>query len=388
HARSMNLPIIVAVNKMDRVDPARLDIVRKQLSDQNLLPEEWGGQTIVVPISAKTGDGVDKLLEMIVLQSEIMELGADKGAQAQGYVLESKLEKGRGVVATVICQTGTVHIGDYFICGKTYGKVTSLVNCHGARVEKTGPSIPVQVAGFDGIPDVGDTFSAVSEQEFKKIKQAGGSKIQSVPRAMLDQDSIPLVLKADTHSSLEALIGSLEKISKKEEKGFQIIHSAVGDINESDILLGSNTGGMIVGFHVKTDPNAVSLAQKEGVQVRHFNIIYKLLEDLQVFLKGKEEVKMVRVKTGEGLVLKVFDIKKIGVIAGCRVQDGKFVRDGNVVVWRGKYKVGQGKITSLQRDKKTVKEVLTGFEFACIVDEFTEWQVDDRVECFIDKPAK
>ena len=388
HAKAMDIPIIVAINKIDKVDPSRIDIVRQQLTEHELLAEEWGGQTIIVPISAKTGKGVDKLLEMLSLQSEMMELGADKSASAQGYVLESKLEKGRGPVATIICQTGTVHIGDFFICGNTFGKVNSLVDCHGKRVKEAGPSIPIQVAGFDSMPDVGDTFKVVPVQEFKKIKQTGGPKAVSKIQQIGAQDTIALVLKADTHSSIEALLGSIEKVSKKEEKKFQIIHSAVGDVNESDILLASTTGGLIVGFHVKTDSKASSLAQKEGIQIRHFNIIYKLLENLQDYLKSKEEVRMVREKMGEALVLKVFDIKKVGVIAGCKVQDGKFVRNGHVTVWRGQQKVGEGKINSLQRDRKAVKEVNTGFECAFMVDGVTDSEVDDRIECFIEKPEK
>lgn len=388
HAKAMNVPIIVAINKVDKVDSGRIDIVRQQLTEHELVPEEWGGQTIIVPISAKTGQGVDKLLEMLSLQSEMMELGADKAARAQGYVLESKLEKGRGSVATIICQTGTVHVGDYFICGNTYGKVNSLVDSHGKRIKQAGPSIPVQVAGFDSIADVGDTFRVVSLQEYKKIKQAGGPKPVSKGRPMGAQDTIALIVKADTHSSIEALIGSIEKVSKKEEKSFQILHTAVGDVNESDVLLASTTGGIIVGFHVKTDPKASSLAQKEGIQIRHFNIIYKLLENLQDYLKSKEEVKMVHEKTGEALVLKVFDIKKVGVIAGCKVQEGKFVRNGYVIVWRGKHKIGEGKINSLQRDRKAVKEVNTGYECAFMVDGVTDFAVDDRIECFIEKPEK
>lgn len=388
HAQSMEVPIIVAINKIDKVEKARVDIVKRDLATQyELLPEEWGGQTIYVPISAKTGVGVDKLLEMIILQSQLMELQARTHGKALGYVLESKLEKGRGVVATVLLQHGELKVGDYFTTTSTTGKVSSMVDSFGQRVNQVGPSHPVLVAGFDDLPAAGDSFEAVEKESYLKIKQTGQTPKQSLPgRSMQDENAILLIVKTDTNSSREALLESIAKISKKSEKGYMVLQSGLGNVNESDVMLAQDTGAHIVILHTKAEPNAATLAQRLGVKISSYEIIYKLLESLQEYSERMAPVKMVRTKVGEAIVRKVFDIKSLGVIAGSYCKQGIFTREGTVVIWRGSKKIGEGKITSLQRDKNTVKEVHTGYEFAFMVENFTDWQIDDRVECYLERP--
>lgn len=388
HAQSMDVPIIVAINKVDKVDKSRVDVVKRDLATQHeLLPEEWGGQTIYVPISAKTGLGIDKLLEMIILQSQLMELKAQSKGKALGYVLESKLEKGRGVVATILTQHGVLKVGDYFTAGKTTGKVSSMVDSFGRRVNEVGPSHPALIAGFDDLPEAGDYFEVVEKDAYLKIKQTGPVVKHALPqRSMQDEKATTLIIKTDTNSSKEALLESIAKLSKKMDKGFVVLQSGLGNVNESDVILAQDTGARIYTLHTKAEPNALLLAQRAKVKIVSFEIIYKLLENLQELSDSLAPVKMVRTKVGEAVVRKVFDIKNLGVIAGAYLKQGIFSRDGMIVAWRGSKKIGEGKITSLQRDKNAVKEVHAGYECAFMVEGITDWQIDDRVECFLERP--
>ncbi|HSW74058.1 MAG TPA: translation initiation factor IF-2, partial [Candidatus Limnocylindria bacterium] len=378
--------IIVAVNKMDKVEPHQIEVIKRGLAQHDLLPEDWGGEVVVVPISAKTGQGVDQLLDMIILQSQMMELQADTARPAQGYVLEAKLEKGHGPVATVLCQQGTLRVGDYFVSGATTGRVNALVNSGGQRVMEVKPAVPVLVAGFSQLPHAGDMFTVISKDEYKKSRsQTDAQRLASNARPLTSQGSeLTIILKTDTHSSKEAILGALANVVKKFEKKPTILHAAIGDVNESDVSLAATTGSIVYAFHVKTEPNALSLAQKNDVTIDTFDIIYKLLESLEAFAEGAKEIKMVKTKIGEAVVRQVFAIKGIGVIAGSYVRDGRFAREGSVVVWRGNQKIGEGKIKSLQRDKKTVKEVHAGYECGFLVEGLEDWAVDDRVECFIE----
>ncbi len=387
HAQGMNVPIIVAINKIDKVDKARIDIVKRDLATQhNLLPEEWGGQTVYMPISAKTGAGIDKLLEMLVLQSQLMELKTEAVGPARGFILESKLEKGRGAVATVLTQHGILSVGDYFVAGKTTGKISSMVDSFGRRVDNVAASHPVQVAGFNELPEAGDYFEIVDKDTYLKTKNVfAGQKHPTLARAMNAENAVTLIVKTDTNSSKEALLESIGKLSKKSEKPFIILQSGIGNVTESDVMLAADTNSRIITLHVKAESNATNLAQRNEVSIHSFDIIYKLLEFLQDLLKSLEPVKTVKVKTGEAFVRKVFDIKNIGVIAGCYVKQGVLSRDGQVVIWRGSKKIGEGKILSLQRDKNTVKEVHAGFECAFTVEDFKDWQIDDRIECFVER---
>ena len=387
-AQAMSAPIIVAINKIDKAEKARIDVVKRDLATQyNLLPEEWGGQTIYVPISAKTGQGIDQLLEMIVLQSQLMELKAEHEGFAKGFVLESKLEKGRGPVATIITQQGILRIGDFFVAGGSSGKISSMIDSFGRRVLTVVPSQPVQIAGFNELPNAGDYFEVVAKDTYLKSKTlSSSSRVSSVPQLSSDsKNTIKILIKTDTNSSKEAIIDSIAKFSKKNEKHFKILHASIGNVNESDVMLAYDTAARIITLHVKIESNAAVLAQKLGVSVESFDIIYKFLDHLQEIIVSLTPVKMVRTKVGEGVVRKVFDIKDLGVIAGCYLKQGIFSREGFVIGWRGNKKIAEGKISSLQRDKNAVKEVHTGFEFAFMIDGHKDWQIDDRIECFLDR---
>lgn len=383
HAKNMEVPIIVAINKIDKVDAARLEIVKRQLAQQDLLPEDWGGQIVVVPISAKEGKNIDQLLEMIILQAQMMELKADVSGSAKGYILESKFEKGRGAVATLLCQHGIVKIGDYFRCGGISGKVSSLVNSAGQRIMQAGPSIPVQVAGFDDLPEAGAYFEVVTKEQY--LKPPVEEKIVA-NRVFANEKATKLIIKTDANSSKEALLEAIEKLSKKSEKGFTIVHAGIGDVSESDVMLAADTGSRIITLHVKADQTITALALRNKVVIDSYFIIYKLLEALEEMAEKAKDIKMIRKKIGEANILKVFDIKNVGVIAGAYIKDGRFSKDGIVIAFRGNRKIGEGKITSLQRDKKTVKEVHSNFECAFMVDGITDWAIDDRVECYIEVP--
>jgi len=384
--KEMKVPVIVAINKVDKVEPMRIEATKRDLSQYDLLPEEWGGDTICAPISALKGIGITELLEMVVLQAQLMELKADIASSAKGYVLESKLEKGRGPVATLICQHGSVRVGDYFVAGNTYGKVSSLVESRGKRVQQVKAPIPVQVAGFSALPEVGDYFEVVPKEDFKRLRSEIESRSMAAQQRLSSESAINIIVKADSNSSKEALIESIEGLSKKVDREFHVIQSGIGDITEGDVILADNTGSKIVALHVKMEPKAQVLAHQHGVTIYSFDIIYKLLEFLEEFAIGAREVVMVRKKIGEAEVRRVFDIKKLGVIAGCYVTDGSFKREGIVVGWRGNEKIGEGKIKSLQREKRTVKEVHSGYECGFIAEDITDWQEGDRVECYIDVP--
>ncbi len=386
--KALEIPIIVAMNKVDKVDKTKLEVVKRQLSQYELLPEEWGGSVICVPISAKEGTGVDNLLEMVILQSHMMELQGALDQPGQGYILESKVEKGRGFTATVICRHGTIAVGNYFSAGSTHGKIVALKDSYGALQQKIGPSVPVVVAGFDELPEVGSLFQVITDKEYKALKSADSSAHAThrplASHGSSNQKVTNLIIKAEGNASLEALVDGIDKVSKEVKHVFSVIHTGIGNIMESDVILAETTGAIIIGFGIKADHAALLYAKKSGSSIKTFDIIYRIFEFLEDFAKKNEEVKKVVTKIGEATVLKVFDIKKFGIVAGSYIRDGRFSDKGTVTIWRGKKVVGQGKIKSLQRDKKSVKEVHTGFECAFMVDGFVDWQQDDRVECFLE----
>ena len=387
HLKAMKVPILVAINKIDKVEAPQVEVVKRQLAEHDLLPEEWGGEVVCMPISALSGTGVDQLLEMVALQAQLLELRASHEGGARCYVLESKLERGRGAVATVICQHGTLRLGDYFVCGASSGRVSSIKNSAGKMLQEAGPSIPIQVAGFKELPQAGDMFSVVDKGDIRRMIQQQEQQSVSTARANRE-NAINLLIKVDTNSSKEALLDAIYKLSKKSEVGFNVLHSAVGDVSESDIELAYSTGAIVVGLHVRAESNSVALAQRRAVEVQLYDIIYKLLEALQERADKEKKVETVRTKIGEAIVRAVFNIKGVGVIAGSYVNDGRFSRDGYVIAWRGRDKIGEGKIMSLQREKKTVKEAHAGYECGFVVDGITDWEVDDRVECFLEVPKK
>ncbi len=385
-AKEANLPIIVAINKIDKVDASRLESVRSGLAQHGILATEWGGDVMCLPISAKTGAGIEQLLEMIILQSQVMELRADQKIPGIGHVLESKPERGRGAVATVLCKHGIVRVGDYFIAGDTVGKITTLTDSTGKRIKEVLPGIPVQVSGFSALPAVGSLFRVISQAEYSEARSSATENKVFAQKLFAD-DAFNMILKTDSLSTKEALIGSLEKISQKIHKDINIVLAGVGDVTESDIMLASYTGSAIFALHVKSESNATLLARRSHVHIHVFDIIYKLLEDIEVRLKKPATVQLVTTKVGEAVVRQVFTIKKIGVVAGCYVQEGKFTRDASIKVFRRGKEVGSGNIKSLQRERRSVKEVHAGYECGFVVDGFEDFQVEDRIECFLEQPA-
>jgi len=401
HAQRAGVPIIVAINKIDKPEArAGIETVKREIAQYDLLPEDWGGKTICVPISAKTGEGVEELLEMIVLQSEMMELKADPNLPAKAFVLESRMEKGFGPVATVICVDGSLRQSDHFICGGGTGKVRLLVDSLGKKIAQAGPSIPVKVIGFDNFVSLGEWLTVVPREEYLKAKSKGpvvavapDQKISAELTALAPEKvgatekekHLNLVIKTDTHGSKEAIIDSVKKLSKQKKDAhcpIQIISSAIGDISEGDILLAENTGAYILGLHVKAEKNATLLAKEKNVKIKLYDIIYRMIEDLEKALLSKKEVVKKWVKVGELVVRKVFHMKKAGVIAGCYVSDGIINRNCKVVCIRGGKEIGEGKITSLQRERKDVKEVHAGYECGFATDRFHDWQVEDTVHVF------
>lgn len=387
HAKNIKVPLIVAINKIDKATPLQIEAVKRGLASHDLLPEEWGGQVICVPICAKTGQGIDQLLEMVQLQSEMMELRADRARPGKGFVLEGRIEKGRGSVATVIAQEGTISVGDFFVAGITFGKINSLVDSYGKSLKSVGPSIPVQIAGFDQLPEAGDYFEVVSQSQYQEARSSRTVQKDEFKHVM-SEGAINILMKADTKSSKEALEESIEQLNAKNSKKIQIVYAGIGDISESDVELAHTTQAMIFGFHTKLELNAGTLAQKHEVSVQLFQVIYKLLDELGLLAQEKEVVKLVPTKIGEAIVKKIFEIKNVGTIAGAYVKEGRLARNGRFIVWRGRTKIAEGPIKSLERDRKSVKEVHTGFECAFLVEGFNDWAVDDRAECFLDLPAK
>jgi len=401
HAKAAAVPIVVAINKVDKVDPAvSVERVKRQLAQYDLLAEDWGGDVICVPISAKTGQGVEELLEMVVLQAQMMDLKADPTASARGFVLESKQEKGLGPVATVICLNGTINVGDYFVCGSSIGKVRLLIDSFGKRVSFAGPSIPVQVVGFDSFVSLGDWLTVVSFKEYLKEKAirkkepsiiAPSECMLFLQAGVTPVESIPLLVKTDTHGSREAILGAIGKVNKAYPEipaKYHIIYSGIGATSERDVDFAAQAGALLIALHVKTEKNAILLAKELGVDVKEFEIIYKMTEMLETLLQEYEEEVVTLKKKGEAVVRKVFDLGKKGVIAGCYVSDGVFARGNIVVCIRDGKEVGKGKIVSLQRERKAVKEVHTGFECGFITDSFHGWEVGDMVHCFVEEKKK
>ncbi len=394
HAREAEVPIIVAINKVDKVEVAAVESVKRQLAQQDLMVEDWGGQTICVSISAKTGKGVDDLLEMLVLQAEIMELKAEPEKLAKAFVLESHLEKGYGPVASVICTEGSLKQGDYFTCGASTGKVRLLVDTYGKKVKEVGPSTPVQVIGFNDFAATGDWLQVVSSKDYLKVRSGRGasafsgyqSQELSLTQGGLEgqKNVLHVIIKTDTQGSQEAIIGSIAKLKKLSiEVGcpIVIVSTGIGDITENDIMLASSTGSILFGFHVKVEKNAQTLAKAKSVTIKIHGIIYKLIEELEEMLQKRRKIEVVWKKSGQAVVRKIFPVKG-GVIAGCYLQEGVCSRDSKVSCVRDGNVIGEGKITSLQRERKAVKEIHAGYEFGFLTDTFHDWQEEDIVHCF------
>ena len=384
-AKEAKVPIVVAVNKIDKAPDSRLDDIKAQLSKHDLLVEDWGGDIVCVPISAKEGKGVDHLLDMINLQSELLELETSSKGGGIGYILESKIEKGRGAVGTIILQHGSVQIGDFFSAGSVVGRVNSIVDSSGAPLKALGPTTPAQIAGFDELPQAGDVFRVVSQEEFKKLRSSKVRKNDFSLRGESSSDNgLNIILKVDTYSSQDALVAAVQKLAKKEGQKISIIFSGVGLVTESDVMLAATSGARIYCFGVKPDLYVQNLAKRMTVPLKSYHVIYHLLDDLQEIIESSREPEKVVKKVGEAIVLKVFSIKG-STIAGCSVKSGKIIKGSQAVIWRGKDKIGEGKIQTLQRERRAMKEVAAGFECGLVVPGFNDFQPDDKIECFIEE---
>jgi translation initiation factor IF-2 len=397
HAKNSGVPIIVAINKIDKVSTtAPIETIKRQLAERDLLPEEWGGSTVIVPISAKTGQGVDELLEMIVLQSELMELKTDISKPAKAFVLESHFQKGYGAVSTIICAEGTLHQGDYFTCGKITGKVRILISSTGKRIESAGPSIPVMVVGFDTFPEMGDWLTVLSQKDYLLAKAGRLESTELSPAlvhqagiGMQDGKALNLIIKTDTRGSKEAitnLLEKLEKLAKEVKCSINIVLSSIGDITFSDVELAENTDAVLIGLHVRAEKNAQLEAKQKNLEIHFFDVIYKMIDFLKELVESKREILKVWNKVGEAEVRKVFVIEN-AVIAGCYLKEGVLSRGNKVECLRRGKKVGEGKINSLQRDRKTVKEIHAGYECGFVSDLFNGWEVGDTVICYAEGKA-
>jgi len=394
HAKAaQHVKIMVAINKID-LPSANIDRVKKQLQEHGLTPEDWGGETIVCPVSATKGTGIDHLLEMIALQAEVMELKASPTAIPRGTVIEAQVEAGRGPTATVIVQMGTLRIGDPFICGDYSGKVKSLLDDRGQPVKEAPPSMPVKVLGFTGLPDAGDELLVMdSERSTKTLSEerllAKRTDKLTVPKratleSLLDATGgkkvLRIVLKCDAQGSLEALVGALKQIESK-KVDLEIIHSAVGPISESDILLASASNAVVIGFNIKVENMAVSAAKSEGVQVKLYSIIYELLDQIKEAMAGLLEPEHRETVIGHAEVKQVFELSK-GIVAGCLVTNGRIARAARARVLRKRQPVYDGGISTLRRFQDDVKEVRSGLECGIKLGDFSEYQVGDVIECY------
>ena len=402
HAKAANVPIIVAINKMDKPE-ANPDRIKQQLTEYELIPEEWGGDTIICPISAKTGMGLDNLLEMVLLTAEVQELKANPDRRAKGTVIEARLDKNRGPIATLLVQNGTLNQGDIIIAGTAVGRVRVMTNDKGRTVKTAGPSIPVEITGLAEVPAPGDEFNAVTdermarelvEQRKQAAKDAAANAMQKVTLDNLfakmqegEMKELALIVKADVQGSAEALKASLEKISNEEVR-VRVIHTGVGAINESDILLASTAGAIIVGFNVRPDAGAQASAQRTDVDMRFYRVIYDAIDEIEAAMKGMLAPKFEEVVIGHAEVRMTYKVSAVGTIAGCMVKDGKVTRDAQVRVLRDNVVIHEGEVGSLQRFKDQAKEVTAGFECGMSILKFNDIKEGDIFECFAMQEVK
>ena len=397
HARAAKVPIIVALNKIDKPD-AQPERVKRQLADHGLMPEDWGGDTVMVEVSAKTKKNIERLLEMILLVGDLRELKSNPAASASGTVLESRVDKGRGPVATVLVQNGTLSVGDVFICGAVYGKVRALYDDRGQPVKSAGPSTPVEVLGLQGIPDAGDQFYVADEAKARHIVEYRQSKLREATlaksassRLTLDQlheqlkagevKDLPIVIKGDVQGSVEVLSEMLPKLSNEQVK-LKIIHASVGAVSETDVLLASASSAIIIAFNVRPERKASDLAQQEGVDIRLHTIIYEVVDEIKKAMAGLLTPVIKEQYLGRAEVRNTFRVKGVGMIAGCHIQDGIVKRDAEVRVLRDNVVVYTGRISSLRRFKDDVNEVRAGFECGISISNFADVKVGDILECF------
>ena len=402
HAKAAEVPLIVAINKMDK-PTANPDKIKEQLTKYDLVPEEWGGDTIIVPISAKTGMGLDELLEMVLLTAEVQELKANPNRRAKGTVIESRLDKTRGPIATLLVQNGTLKQGDIVIAGTAVGRVRVMTNDKGRTVKTAGPSIPVEITGLAEVPSPGDEFNAVTdermarelvEQRKQAAKDAAAQLMQKVTLDNLfsrmqegEMKTLNLIVKADVQGSAEAVKASLEKISNEEVR-VKVIHAGVGAINESDVLLASTSGAIIVGFNVRPDAAAQASGHRANVDMRFYRVIYDAIDEIESAMKGMLAPKYEEVVIGHAEVRMTYKVSSVGTVAGCMVKDGKVTRDAQVRVLRDNIVIYEGEIGSLQRFKDQAKEVTAGYECGMTVAGYNDIREFDIFECFAMQEVK
>ena len=397
HAKAAGIEIIVAVNKIDKPS-ANIERVKQELSEYELIPEDWGGSTIFCPVSAHTHEGIDNLLEMILLTAEVCELKANPNRNARGLVIEAQLDKGRGAVATILVQKGTLKVGEPVACGSCYGKVRAMIDDNGRRVKEAGPSTPVEILGLNGVPNAGEVFVAMdSEKEARSFADTfvsqGKERLLEETKAKMSLDDLfsqiqsgnvkelDLIVKADVQGSVEAVKQSLEKLSN-EEVIVKTIHGGVGAINESDVILASASNAIIIGFNVRPDATAKATAEREGVDVRLYKVIYNAIEDVEAAMKGMLDPVYEEKVLGHAEVRQVFKASGVGNIAGSYVLDGIFERGCKVRVTREGTQIFEGDLASLKRFKDDVKEVKSGYECGLVLDGFNDIQELDQIEAY------
>ena len=397
HAKAAGIPIVVAINKMDVVG-ANPDRIKQQLTEYDLVSEEWGGDTIICPISAKTGMGIDNLLENLVILAEVQELRANPNRAAKGAVIEARLDKGRGPIMTVLVQNGTLKLGDIIIAGTCVGRVRTMINDKGQRVTEAGPSTPVEISGMSEVPSAGDTFNAVADErmarelaEERRVQMMnnslGGAKKVSLEDLFSqiqagEMKTLNIIVKADVQGSAEAVKTSLEKISNDEVR-VKVIHSAVGAINESDVMLAATSGAIIVGFNVRPDNAARDSAARSNVDMRMYRVIYDCINEIEAAMKGMLAPKFKEVIIGHAEVRETYKVSKVGTVCGCFCSDGKIQRGCDVRVLRDNIVIHEGSLASLRRFKDDVREVASGYECGMQVEKFNDIKVGDIIECFV-----
>jgi len=396
HARAAKVPIVVAINKIDKPD-AQPDRIKQQLADRGLLAEDWGGDTVMVPVSAREKTNLDLLLEMVLLVTDMLNLKANANRQAIGTVLEAQLDRGRGPVATVLVRNGTLKVGDYFICGQVFSRVRAMYDDRGNQVREAAPSTPVEVLGLDSLPDVGESFQVTTdtakakqivlyrEQKARDIAMAKGRLTLEQLHAQLKEGEIKelnLIIKADVGGSAEVLGETLQKLSNDKVR-IRVIHTGVGAITETDVLLASASEGIIIGFNVRPERNAVAVAEQEAVDIRLHTIIYELVDEMKKAMTGLLEPVVKEVFKGRAEIRDVFRITKVGTVAGCMVQDGVITRDSSVRVLRDNVVVHTGRLESLRRFKNDVSEVKSGFECGIALANFQDVKPGDILEAFV-----
>jgi len=397
HARAAKVPIIVAINKIDKPE-AQPERVKRQLADNGLMAEEWGGDTVTVEVSAKQRRNLDLLLEMILLVADLQGLKANPKRLASGTVLEAKLDRGRGPVATVLAQNGTLHIGDAFVVGAIYAKVRAMFDDRGRPVVEGGPSTPIEVLGLEDVPQAGDRFQVIDDtskarqivlHRQAKAREAALAKSARLTLEQLHEQlaagevkELPLIIKADVQGSVEVLSDTLTKLSDDRVK-IKVIHAGVGAITETDVLLASASNGVIIGFNVRPERKASELALLEKVDIRLHTIIYELSDEIKKAMKGLLAVKFKETSLGRAEVRDIFRIAKVGTVAGCYIQDGKVTREAQVRLLRDNVVIHQGRVRSLRRFKEDAEEVRTGMECGVVLENFNDVKVGDVIEAFV-----